>query len=56
MWMVFGAAFGMAIGTLINDYSIGVGIGLALAAICCAGDLLRKAWLHKESRRLGWFD
>lgn len=56
MWMAFGAALGMAIGTLINDYGIGIAAGLSLAALCCAGDLLLKAWQHKESRRLSWFD
>jgi hypothetical protein len=56
VWMAFGAALGMAIGTIINDYSVGLAVGLSISAICCAGDLLLKAWRHKEPRRLGWFD
>ena len=56
MWMAFGAASGMPIGTLINDYNVGLGIGIGIAALCCAGDLLRQAWQHKGHGRLSWFD
>jgi uncharacterized membrane protein YjjB (DUF3815 family) len=56
MWMVFGAALGMAIAILINDYNVGLCIGLAIAAICCGGDLLWKASHNKHPTRLGWFD
>ena len=56
MWMAFGAALGMAIGTLINDYNVGVSIGLAISAICCGVDLLLKAWREKRPTRIGWFD
>jgi F0F1-type ATP synthase membrane subunit c/vacuolar-type H+-ATPase subunit K len=56
MWMAFGAALGMAVGALINNYEIGISVGLAISALCCAGDLLLKAWRNKQRSRLSWFE
>jgi hypothetical protein len=56
MWLVFGAALGMAIGTTINDFNIGLALGLSVAALCRAGDLVLKALHNKHPTRLGWFD
>ena len=55
-WMVFGVALGMVIGIVIDDYTIGLALGLGVSTLCCAGDLLLKAIRHKEPQRLSWFD